>query len=136
MEGVYTDLPIGGNVSHGFFYFNVRYLNGYTNSANLIGSWIGRQDQGAQAWANYHFGPRSFLQFSYRHQKASKQFVPYGGTLTDAGVKAEFLVNQSLSVSASAQYELWNFPIISATSKTNVSSTLSFTYWPGTGNYH
>jgi len=136
VEGVYTDLPIGGNVSHGFFYFNVRYLNGYTNSGNLIGSWIGRQDQGAQAWANYHFGPRSFLQFSYRHQKASKQFVPYGGTLTDAGVKAEFLVNQSLSVSASAQYELWNFPIISATSKTNVSSTLSFTYWPGIGNYH
>ena len=46
VEGVYTDLPIGGNVSHGFFYFNVRYLNGYTNSGNLIGSWIGRQDQG------------------------------------------------------------------------------------------
>jgi len=131
VEGVYTDLPIGGNVSHGFFYFNNRYLNGYTNEGNLIGSWIGRQDQGAQAWATYWFSSRSKLQFSFRHQKASKQFVPEGGTLTDVGVKADFFIRQSFSISPSVQYEAWKFPVISAVGKTNVSSSVQFTFWPG-----
>jgi len=49
VEGVYTDVPAGGNIGHGFFYFNLAYRNGYTNDGNLIGSWIGRQGQGAQA---------------------------------------------------------------------------------------
>ena len=34
VEGVYTDLPAGGALSHGFFYFNDRYLNGYTNKGS------------------------------------------------------------------------------------------------------
>jgi membrane-associated phospholipid phosphatase len=131
VEGVYTDLPIGGNVSHGFFYFNYRYLNGYTNLGNLIGSWIGRQDQGAQAWATYWFTPRNKLQFNFRHQKASKQYIPQGGTLTDVGVNADFLVRSHVSLSGSVQYEKWDFPIISAKTPTNVTTALQFTYWPG-----
>ena len=42
---VYTDLPAGGALSHGFFYFNDRYLNGYTNHGQLLASWIGRKDR-------------------------------------------------------------------------------------------
>ena len=36
-EGVYTDLPAGGALSHGFFYCNTRYLNGYTNQRSVAG---------------------------------------------------------------------------------------------------
>ncbi len=79
MEGTYTDLPIGGNVSHGFFYWNDRYVDGYTNQGNLIGSWIGRQGQGAQAWANYWFTPKNRIQLNFRHEKVSQQFIPGGG---------------------------------------------------------
>ncbi len=56
VEGVYTDNPNPNPVlQRGFFYFNARYRNGYTNDGNLIGSWIGRQGQGAQAWSTYWF---------------------------------------------------------------------------------
>jgi hypothetical protein len=131
MEGVYTDLPIGGNVAHGFFYHNTQYLSGYTNAGNLIGSWIGRQGQGAQAWATYSFTPRSKLQFDYRHQKVSKQYIPLGGTATEAGVSADFLVRPHFSVSGSVQYERWIFPVISPSQKNDVATSIELTAWPG-----
>ena len=31
VEGVYTDVPAGGALSHGFFYWNTRYFDGYTS---------------------------------------------------------------------------------------------------------
>src|SRR6185437_15442914 len=64
-EGMYTDPPIGGTVSHGFFYFNGRYLSGYTADRNLMGSWIGRQGQGGEGWATYWFTPQNKLQFNF-----------------------------------------------------------------------
>ena len=49
VEGIFTDLPGGQpTVQHGFFYSNSRFKSGYTNDGNLIGSWIGRQGQGAK----------------------------------------------------------------------------------------
>jgi len=131
MEGVYTDLPIGGNVSHGFFYHNTQYLSGYTNEGNLIGSWIGRQGQGAQAWATYSLTARNRVQFNFRHQKVSKQYIPEGGTLNNGGVNADFLVGSHFSVSGSVQYERWDFPVISSTRRSDVTTSLQFTIWPG-----
>jgi membrane-associated phospholipid phosphatase len=129
-EGIYSDPPIGGTVSHGFFYIGTSYKDGYTNAGNLIGSWIGRQGQGAEGWSSYWFTTRDKLQFTFRHQKVSQQFVPFGGTLTDGGVRADFWVRSMFSVSALLQYEVWNFPIIAATKQTDVSTSVQFTYWP------
>jgi membrane-associated phospholipid phosphatase len=129
-EGVYTDLPIGGNVSHGFFYHNTQYLSGYTNAGNLLGSWIGRQGQGAQAWAAYSFTPRNKLVFNFRHQKVSKQYIPQGGSSTEAGVNADFLVRSRFSVSGSVQYERWDFPVIAPAAKTDVTTSMQVTVWP------
>ncbi len=114
VEGVYTDLPAGGALSHGFFYSNDRYLNGYTNDAQLMGSWIGREGQGAQAWTNYWFSPRNRLQFNFRHQKVSQQFIPGGGSLTDVGVRSDYWLRPSIGLSAWVQYERWQFPVIQA----------------------
>lgn len=129
-EGIYSDPPTGGTVSHGFFYIGASYRDGYTNARNLMGSWIGRQGQGAQAWSTFWFTPQDKLQFNFRHQKVSQQFVPFGGTLTDGGVRADFWIRSMFSVSASVQYEKWNFPIISPTKETNVSSEVQFIFWP------
>ncbi|HET9802038.1 MAG TPA: capsule assembly Wzi family protein [Candidatus Acidoferrum sp.] len=129
-EGMYSDPPIGGTVSHGFFYFNGRYLSGYTADRNLMGSWIGRQGQGGEGWATYWFSPPNKLQLNFRHQKVSQQFVPFGGTLTDGGVRGDFWIGSQFSVSASVQYEKWNFPIIAARAETNISTSIRFTYWP------
>lgn len=134
-EGLYTDPPTfqEASLGPGFFYFNDRFRNGYTNDKNLIGSWIGREGQGAEAWSTYWFTARDKLQFSYRHEKVSKQLVPNGGTLTDAGVSGEFWLHSSLSVSAAVQYETWTFPIIAATRQTDVTSSITLTFWPHFG---
>jgi membrane-associated phospholipid phosphatase len=130
VEGVYTDLPAGGALSHGFFYWNDRYHSGYTNNGNLLGSWIGRESQGAQAWTTYHFSPRSSLQLNFRHQKASQQFIPGGGTLTDVGAQGDYLVRSNLTLSASVQYERWLFPIIQPNVQRNATASLQIKFEP------
>jgi hypothetical protein len=130
VEGVYTDVPAGGALSHGFFYFNSRYLNGYTNDGNLIGSWIGREGQGAQVWTNYWFSPRTRFQLNFRHQKVSQQFVPGGGTLTDIGARTDFSLGKNTHFTVSVQHERWLFPIIQPGVARNVSATVGITFSP------
>jgi membrane-associated phospholipid phosphatase len=131
VEGVFTDNPNSNPVlQHGFFYWEETYRSGYTNDGNLIGSWIGRQGQGAQAWATYWFTPRTKLQFDYRHQKVSKEFVPSGGTISDVGVLADLWSSSMFSVTTSFQYEKWDFPVLSATRQTDLTSSIQFTFWP------
>jgi hypothetical protein len=129
-EGVYTDLPIGGALDKGFFYFNSRYLNGYTNQGNLLGSWIGRQGQGAQIWTTYSFSSRNSLQLNLRHQKVSNEFIQGGGTLNDVGMRADLLIRPELGLSTFVQYERWAFPVLSSSSKSNVTASFQFTFWP------
>ena len=130
VEGVYTDLPAGGALSHGFFYSNDRYLNGYTNDGQLMGSWIGREGQGAQAWTNYWFTPKSKLQFNFRHQKVSQQFIPGGGSLTDVGVRGDYWLRPSVGVSAWFQYERWMFPIIQPNSARDATAAVEIQFQP------
>lgn len=130
VEGVYTDPPIGGNISNGFFYYNPTWLSGYTNSGNLMGNWVGREGQGVQAWTSYWLGPRNKLQFEFRHLKVSHEFIPNGGTLADASVRADLWVRSSFSFSAAVQYEAWTVPVISPTRQSDISSSVQVTFWP------
>jgi membrane-associated phospholipid phosphatase len=129
-EGVYTDNPLGGNLGHGFYYFNFTWRNGYTNNGDLIGSWIGREGQGAQAWSNYWFSARNRLQFNFRHQKVSQEFVPGGGTLTDVGARADYWFRANMSVSASVQYERWLFPVILPNAQRDVTGSVEILFQP------
>jgi len=130
VEGVYTDNPIGGTVDHGFYYSNGTWRSGYTNKGYLMGSWIGRQGQGAQAWANYWFGARNRLQFNFRHEKVSQQLMPGGGTLTDVGARGDYWVRSNLSLSASVQHERWLFTIIQPNAQKNVTATVEILFQP------
>jgi len=138
VEAGYTDLPSGlengtpnSHYTSGLFYAYDRYPGGsYTNDGNLFGSWIGRESQGVQAWSNYRFSPRSFIQASFRHQKVSHQFMPGGGTLTDAALSANVWLRDDLSVSGSVQYERWLYPIITPGAQTNVTTSLQLVFWP------
>jgi Capsule assembly protein Wzi len=130
VEGVYSDNPLGGNVGPGYFYSNFTWRNGYTYDGNLIGSWIGRAGQGAQAWTNYWFTPKDRLQFSFRHQKVSHDFVPGGGTLTDVGVRGDYWLRSNLGLSASVQYEKWLFPVIQPGAEQNVSASVEIQFHP------
>jgi len=132
-EGVYTDVP-GGNIVNskypGSFYGNATWRNGYTNNGDLIGSWIGRGGQGAQAWSNYWFTPRNRLQFYFRHQKVSQEFVSGGGSLTDAGVRTDYSLRSNLSLSVSVQHERWLFPVIQPNEARNVTASVGISFEP------
>jgi membrane-associated phospholipid phosphatase len=130
VEGVYTDNPLGGNIGHGFYYFNGTWRSGYTNNGNLLGSWIGREGQGAQAWTNYWFNSRNRLQLNFRHQKVSQEFITGGGTLTDVGIHADYWVHSNLGLSASVQYERWLFPMIQPGAQRNVAASLEIRFQP------
>jgi hypothetical protein len=131
VEGGYTDPPSsGGDVAFGAFYWDATWLTGFQNAGHLMGSWMGRQGQGAQAWTTYWFSPRNKLQFGFRHQKVSIEFIPNGGTLADADVRAEFWPRSSISLSASVQYEVWNFPVVASTRQSNVTSSVQLSFWP------
>ncbi|MGC1616489.1 MAG: capsule assembly Wzi family protein [Candidatus Acidiferrum sp.] len=138
VEAGYTDLPSGlqngtpqSHYGPGIFYSNNRYPDGsYTNDGILLGNWMGRESQGVQAWSNYRFSPRNFIQASFRHQKVSHQLMPGGGTLTDAALSANVWLRNDLSVSGSLQYERWLYPIIIPGAQANVTSSLQLTFWP------
>jgi hypothetical protein len=130
LEGSYSDVPAGGALCCGFFYFNGRYRSGYTNGGNLIGSWIGRDGQGALAQTNYWFSPKNRIQLNFRHEKISQEYVPGGGSLTDVGVLSDYWVRSDLGLSASVQYERWLIPAIQANESRNVAFTLGVLLQP------
>jgi membrane-associated phospholipid phosphatase len=130
-EGGYTDPPYSASDNtFGAFYWDGTWITGFQNAGHLMGSWIGRQGQGAQAWTTYWFSPRNKLQFGFRHQKVAQNFIPGGGTLADANVRAEFWPRSSFSLSASVQYELWTFPVIAPAQQSNITSTIQLSFWP------
>jgi membrane-associated phospholipid phosphatase len=129
-EGVYTDVPAGGALSHGFFYFSTLIPNGQASDGYLLGSWIGREGQGAQAWTNYWFDARNRLQLNFRHQKVSNQFIPNGGSLTDFGARGDYWVRPNIGLSAWVQYERWLFPVIRPNASTNVTAGVQILFEP------
>jgi membrane-associated phospholipid phosphatase len=129
-EGVETDPPIGGNVGHGFFYYDQTWITGFQNAGHLMGNWVGREGQGVQAWTSYWFTPRNKLQFEFRHLKVSREFITNGGTEADASVRGDFWVRSSCSLSAVVQYEAWTFPVIAPTRQSNVTSSVQLSFWP------
>ena len=145
LEGGYTDPPHSfGDVSHGAFYWDDTWITGFQNAGHLMGSWMGRQGQGAQASTTYWLGHRNKLQFGFRHQEVSRQLVadgilpngapspliPSGGNLTDANVRAEFWAGSTFSAAAMVQYETWSYPVIEVTRQSNVTSSIQVSFWP------
>jgi hypothetical protein len=132
-EGAYTDIPGGTTVNTkqpGSFYQNGTWRDGYTNNGVLMGNWVGRGGQGAQVWSNYWFSPRNRLQFNFRHQKVSQEFIPGGGSLTDFGARGDYSVRPDLSLSVSVQHERWLFPSIQPNVSRNVAASIQILFEP------
>jgi membrane-associated phospholipid phosphatase len=129
-EGIYTDLP--GLRSTGYYYINQSYPDGYRNYGNILGSWVGRQGRGIQAWARYWFSAQTNLQFGYRKQGVSPDFLE-GGTVHDFTAQADVLLRPDLSMRTSVQYEHWNFPMLSTAPRSNVTTSFEFVFRPSLG---
>lgn len=129
-EAVYTDTPTSVSNHGHYIYFDGFYHDLYTNKKNIIGSWIGREGQGFQAWSKYSFDARNSFQIGYRHARVSPDFIPSGGTLNDASVQADFMIRHEFAVSSRVQYEHWNYPLLAPQPQSNISVSVQMTYWP------
>ncbi|MGB8129509.1 MAG: capsule assembly Wzi family protein [Candidatus Angelobacter sp.] len=126
-EGIYTDIPNLGGV--GVAYSNGHYLSGYTNYGQIIGNAIGREGRGLNLWTTYRFNATDNLQFHYRNQHVNPAFLE-GGYLRDFDATGTIAKMGSLFFTATAKYEHWNFPLLSATPKTDVGVSLQVSYRP------
>jgi hypothetical protein len=131
-EASFTNLPLfleplGG----GFFYWNVRYLDGYTNAGNIIGNaTAGRQGIALREDSTYWFASNRTVQVGYRSNIVDNMFLQ-GGNLRDIHLHSEWSFSPAVSLSVFLQYEWWNFPLLTAGTKRNdFTSSFQLTYWP------
>jgi len=130
-EAAYTDAP-AGTVQHGqFLYYEVVYHDLYLNNGNLMGSWVGREGNGYQAWSTYSISPQSNVQASFRYAKISKDFIPGGSTQWDATVSTMLRIRKELQLKAFLQYESWLEPVVAPNRQRDVTTSVEFTWWPG-----
>jgi len=101
-----------------------------TNKNNVIGSWIGRQGQGIQAWSTYWFSPRNNIQVGYRHAKVASDFIPGGETVNDGSASVNWWVRTDLNISAFVQYEKWLAPVLAPGPQTNWTTSVQVAFWP------
>jgi hypothetical protein len=128
MEGVYTDVP--GQVSAaGFIYSNGRFLSGYTNNGNLMGSWIGRYGRGGQGWATYWFNARSKAQLMFRRQTNERDFLG-GGQMNNFGASGEVALTPDVSISGNVQFEQWNYPVLRPNPQTDFMASFQVNFHP------
>jgi membrane-associated phospholipid phosphatase len=132
-EGVSTD--VSGFAGQGISYNNSVYPMSYTNDGNIIGNWVGREGRGVQLWSTYWLRPPRKIQMGYRQQSVNRDFLK-GGWLNDLTVRTDLMVRDHVSFSATAQYEKWNFPLLAANTKSNLSLSISLTYRPKWGFAH
>lgn len=132
VEGSYTNLPgLIQTPQGGFFYWNVRYLDGYTNKGNILGNAaVGRQGIALRADSTYWVASDKTFQFGYRSEIADSMFLQ-GGNLRDVHFKSQWNFSPRVSLSSFLQYEWWNFPLLSAGKKQNdFTASFQLTYWP------
>lgn len=133
VEAGYTDTPGGGlihSINGQFDYYDYFYHDLYTNKGNILGSWIGREGKGVQAWSTYWFSSRNSLQFGYREAKVAKDFIPDGETINDGSVKINWWVHGDVSLSGSVQYEKWLAPILAPGPQKNWTSSVEVAFYP------
>ncbi|HEY6308101.1 MAG TPA: capsule assembly Wzi family protein, partial [Candidatus Angelobacter sp.] len=132
VEAAFTNVPkilepLGG----GYFYWNSRYLDGYTNQGNIIGNGtVGRQGVSLRADSKYWFASDKTIQVGYRSDIVDSMFLQ-GGNFRDIHLRSEWSFNHSMSLSSFLQYEWWNFPLLTAGKKQNdFTASFQLTYWP------
>jgi membrane-associated phospholipid phosphatase len=133
VEGVSTELngAVGGNNRGRFNYYNVDYHDGNTNNGNLIGNTVGRDGRSIRCWFNYWISPQDTLQFAYKHNTVSPEFIPQGGAWQDYGVRNEMHLRNGFYVKSELQYEhISRYPILFNGPQRNFAAILELGFSP------
>lgn len=132
VEAAYTNLPgLIEPPAGGFFYWNTRYLDGYTNQGNILGNGtVGRQGISFRGQSGYWFAADKTIQLGYRTMVADPMFAK-GGSFRDMYLRSEWKLRPDLALSSFLQYEWWNFPLLSVGHKQNdLTASFQLTYLP------
>lgn len=129
-EAGYTDPATPESNGGIFVYFNGNYHDSYTNKKYLLGSWIGREGQGFQAWNTYWFGAKNSIQLGYRHAKVSDDFIPFGETVNDGSVKVNWWLGRDVNLSTFVQYEQWRAPSLAASLQSTWTASVEVKFLP------
>ncbi len=129
VEAVSTD-PVASNQGGQFIYYENVYRDGYLNSGNLFGSWMGREGKGGQAWITDWLSPKTYIQIGYRNAKVSKSFIPGGTTQNDFNARAVLRLKDNLELNAFGQVELWTIPALAHGRQEDFTGSFQLTYFP------
>ncbi|MBZ5612871.1 MAG: phosphatase PAP2 family protein [Acidobacteriia bacterium] len=112
-------------------YWNQTYRDGYTNEGNLIGNTVGRMGRAIQCWSTYWFSDASTLQFGYKHNTVSGDFIPGGGAWHDYRLRYDKYFKSGLYLRNELQYErISHYPLLFDSPRRNVSAIVEFGYSP------
>ena len=130
MEAASSESPWllnGGDLN----YWNSTYRDGYTSNGNLIGNTVGRRGRSIQCWFNYWISPRNTLQFTYKHNSVSPNFVPQGGAWQDYGLRHEMGFRSGLYVKSQLQYEhISRYHLLFPHSQSNTTALVEIGFVP------
>lgn len=126
----------GPGICNACFYASNRFLNGWANAGNLVGSWIGRSSQGEHVTSTFWLTPRNTIQVAYQHRKLDAQFIPQGGSVNDEMLRTEYWLSPSVSLSGWVQYEKWQIPVLDSAPRSNVTASFEVGFRPRDWRLH
>lgn len=129
-EGGTTDAVAAGSKGGKFFYYEAVYRDGYTNKGNLLGTWLGREGTGGQAWVTYWFTPQSTLQVGYRRLQVPQDFVPRGLNQQDGYARIRYGWRNGITFQLFVQAERWAAPVLAATPQIDVTTQFQISFCP------
>ncbi len=112
------------------FFWNNQYYDDNLNKGFLLGNAVGRNGRAVEGKAGYWFTPRSRLEFGYRQNKISENFMAHGGTISDGFVNGTWNITPEWTAHIFAQYERFFIPAYLAGSRHNQSGWFDVTWAP------
>jgi hypothetical protein len=134
IEGVSTEAPgaIGGTNLGRYIYWNFQNQDGNTNYGNLIGNTVGRDGRTIQSWLRYWISPQETVQFTYKHNTVSPDFIPQGGAWQDYALNYETYLRSGFYVKAQLQYEnISRYSILFNGPQKNFTAIIEVGFSPG-----
>jgi len=129
VEGGSTDIPASSRGGH-FYYYEDVYRDCYLNKRDLMGSWLGREGTGGEAWSTYWFNAQSTLQVGYRTLRVSRFFVPQGESQQAAYGELRYRWRDGLALQFLLQAERWAAPALAASPQTDVTTQFQISFSP------
>jgi hypothetical protein len=130
VEAACTDPPVSSSGGGRFMYFEAIQRQGYTNSGQLFGDWIGREDKGGQGWMTYHLSGNEWIQLGLRDQKAAKDFIPGGTTLSDINLQMVKRIGTDFEINGNFTYERWKAPTYLPGLQSVTTTAIQLTWFP------